>query len=148
MNKIRKSVRALVSKYDTCEPFLLCDYCGIITQSIPLPEGTYGLYLKAYGLQFVFISRILNGALSRVVCAHELGHAILHPDTNSLYLTEKTLFSKGRLEAEADIFAAELLISDEDITDRFYECETAEGLAHRLSVPEKYVELKKKSLES
>lgn len=73
MNNIRKHVKDIIAKNATAEPFLLCDYLGIIIQIVPLPVGTYGLYLKAYGLQFIFISRMLSFEEQKVVCAHEPG---------------------------------------------------------------------------
>ncbi len=45
-----------------------------------------------------------------IVLAHELGHALLHYHKSTCYLREYTLFPRGRIENEANKFAAELLI--------------------------------------
>ncbi|MGR4027274.1 ImmA/IrrE family metallo-endopeptidase, partial [Bacillus sp. ZZQ-131] len=51
----------------------------------------------------------------RFVCAHELGHAVLHPKANTPFLRNQTFFSVDRLEIEANTFAVELLLTDEMI---------------------------------
>lgn len=51
--------------------------------------------------------------MQRFVCAHELGHIILHPHVNTPFMKAHTLFSVDRLEKEANEFAVELLMPDE-----------------------------------
>lgn len=46
--------------------------------------------------------------MQRFICAHELGHLILHPIKNTLY-------SVSKIEVEANIFAVELLVPDESL---------------------------------
>ena len=43
----------------------------------------------------------------RAVCGHELGHAVLHGQINSLLLGD----ADSRMEQEADLFAATLLLA-------------------------------------
>lgn len=45
--------------------------------------------------------------------AHELGHAIMHPDANTPFLRKCTGLLISKMEIEANKFAAELLIDDE-----------------------------------
>ncbi|MGE7091255.1 ImmA/IrrE family metallo-endopeptidase [Lysinibacillus sp. NPDC048646] len=52
------------------------------------------------------------------MCAHELGHAILHPDENTAFLKKNTLFSTDKIEIEANTFAVELLLPDELFKDQ------------------------------
>ncbi|MDF3004813.1 MAG: ImmA/IrrE family metallo-endopeptidase [Oscillospiraceae bacterium] len=49
--------------------------------------------------------------------AHELGHAVLHPKSNTPFLREHTLFSVNKLETEANRFAVSLLYSDDDMSE-------------------------------
>lgn len=46
-------------------------------------------------------------------CAHELGHAIMHPDANTPFLRKRTGLLISKMEIEANKFATELLIDDE-----------------------------------
>ena len=50
-------------------------------------------------------------------CAHELGHALLHPNVSTPFLRRNTLFSVDRLEKEANKFAVELMIPDEILAE-------------------------------
>lgn len=47
------------------------------------------------------------------IAAHELGHAVQHPDTNTSFLKIHTLFSTEKIEVEANTFAVELLLPDD-----------------------------------
>ena len=78
--------------------------------------------------------------MQRVVCAHELGHAMLHPRANTPFMRKNTLFSVDRMEKQANTFAAELLIPD----DALYCCEqpTVYDISARYEVPEALVKLK------
>ena len=84
-----------------------------------------GSQLKAF---FFYQSRIktvvLNSETDEIIhpilCAHELGHAILHSDIlmSMRSFNEFELFdSSNTTEYEANIFAAELLIPDEDLLE-------------------------------
>ena len=44
--------------------------------------------------------------MQKFVCAHELAHALLHPEVNSFY----ALFPVGRYEGQANNFAVNLLL--------------------------------------
>ena len=59
-----------------------------------------------------------SGSLSDVVTiAHELGHAILHPKSNTPFLRANTLYSVNKLETEANRFMALLLHPATEIQD-------------------------------
>ncbi|ADK14157.1 MULTISPECIES: ImmA/IrrE family metallo-endopeptidase [Clostridium] len=47
--------------------------------------------------------------------AHELGHALLLYHRSTCFIREYTLFPRGRIENEANKFAAELLIDEKNI---------------------------------
>ena len=60
----------------------------------------------------MYINNCLSEHEQKIVCAHELGHAILHTKLNILFLESNTHFIKNRYEIEANTFAAELLINN------------------------------------
>ena len=73
-------------------------------------------------------------------CAHELGHALLHPNSNTKFLRHNTLLSIDKLEREANCFAIELLVSDEAIQE--YKSYTIEQLSRLLGYSEQLLLLK------
>lgn len=56
-------------------------------------------------------SDIDDPKLEDTIMAHELGHAILHTETEFMFF-EGTLFNESKYERQANCFAAELLIPD------------------------------------
>lgn len=142
MNYIYDAVKKLTKKHKTNNPFTLCDFLDISVQPLAMPEGLYGFYTTYLDLPFIFISDALDENEQTVTCAHELGHAILHPTLNTVFLKRSTLFSTTKFEKEADIFASHLLIPDSIINEYFDESISIQQLAAHLGVPQKYIELK------
>lgn len=80
--------------------------------------------------------------MQRFVCSHELGHAVLHPRSNTPFLRNKTLFSIDKNEVEANTFAVELLMDDEKI-NKFKETNLSiQEIGKICGVPGKVVHLK------
>lgn len=89
----------------------------------------------------VFVnSDIESESIHKIVCAHELGHAILHPKINSSYIGNYTLYSSSKIEIEANTFAAELLLPDE--IDEEYKGMTIDQIAASLCVLPELLKLK------
>lgn len=111
MNKIKALAKEIYKKYGTADPFSLCDELGINTFRLKMPDRTNGLYYHIKGKKIILINDALSPAKARFTAAHELGHALLHPDSNSFFLKSKTAFEIGRFERQADFFAVCLLVS-------------------------------------
>jgi Zn-dependent peptidase ImmA (M78 family) len=75
------------------------------------------------------------------VCAHELGHAILHAKINTPYLSAYTLFSVAKIERQANTFAVELLLPD-DLLQEHPDCPIY-NLAQLAGIPEGMEQLKR-----
>jgi Zn-dependent peptidase ImmA (M78 family) len=82
-----------------------------------LNEEINGFYKYDRRNKYIFYNNNLNEELQRFVCAHELGHAILHPRSNTPFLRKNTLFSVEKIEVEANTFAVELLLPDDFLYD-------------------------------
>ena len=76
----------------------------------------------------------------KLVMAHELGHAVLHPKENCYFIRNKTLLLNSKNETEANKFAMELLIS-EDVLEENREF-TIEQLSRMLGYHEKLIKLR------
>ena len=65
----------------------------------------------------IYIDRELDEPEARWVCAHELGHALLHRGYNRIFMDQHTYFPVNRYEIEADRFAVDLLYDDDELRD-------------------------------
>ena len=81
------------------------------------PEGLKGMICKAGGAVVVSVDSSLPESVQMMTFAHLLGHAMLHRRQVGAgrAFEEPHGLSIGNEEREADLFAAELLIRDEDI---------------------------------
>lgn len=104
----------MIKKYGTNDPFKIAVEKGITLLYEPLGK-TLGYYNCYKRIQFIHINNSLNERMQKFVCAHELGHALLHRDSNTSFLKANTFYSIDRIEVEANTFAVELLLTDETI---------------------------------
>ena len=79
--------------------------------------------------------------MQRFVCAHELGHAVMHPKANTPFMKRSTYFSIDKIEREANRFAVELLIPDSELKN--YVGWMVNEVAAVYGVPDEVVLLKK-----
>ena len=143
VNYIRESIRRVVNCYGTSNPEELIHAMGIKLGYLPNDtdiDKLKGCYGMVNGEKVILIHPDLDDIGRKVVCAHELSHAILHPTTNALFLTTYTFVRLGTLELEADIGASELLISDDRCSD--YIGMEYSDIAYFEKLPVRYVELK------
>ena len=112
--EIQKKVLDLIKNYKTRDPYLLVNKLGYFIQIGDLGMLP-GCCIKLEGQMIIFINNDMNASMKKVVVAHELGHVILHSDNYPF--NSHTKYDRDLIEAEAHIFAAELLISDELIKD-------------------------------
>lgn len=125
--------QGLVERYGTRDPFELCDYLNIFVIRCDLPENIYGFYQRMFGSQIIYLNSMLGLGRQRVICAHELGHAVLHEDVNSLFLQEQGAVLMAKYEREADLFLGELLLGDlEEEFDDVYQAAAQTGVPERI----------------
>lgn len=105
----------IVKKHGTTNPFEIAKRKDIIVLFEDL-GNTLGFYNTYKRFKFIHINNQINETTQQFVCAHELGHAVLHPKANTPFLRNQTFFSVDRLEIEANTFAVELLLTDEMIS--------------------------------
>lgn len=113
---IKNVVESLCRKYLTRNPYELAACEKIKVVVLPL-GGIKGYYSTCYRQKIIHINSDFSEHEQLLTCAHELGHGILHPDSNTPFLRANTLFPIGRFEKEAEHFAVDLLYSDEDLVE-------------------------------
>ena len=111
---IRLKVLNLIVKYGTKNPFKLAKNLNIEILIEDLGE-VRGLFKKVLKRKFIFINSRLSEFDKILVCAHELGHAVLHSSSNYQFLIDNTrILRKSKLEDEANLFASFLIFPNND----------------------------------
>ncbi|MED3396032.1 ImmA/IrrE family metallo-endopeptidase [Bacillus wiedmannii] len=109
--EIKEYALKIAEKHATTNPFEIARRKNIIVLFEDL-GNTLGFYNTYKRFKFIHINNQIDEITQRFVCAHELGHALLHPRANTPFLRNQTFFSVDRLEIEANTFAVELLLTD------------------------------------
>lgn len=76
-----------------CYPFEIADQLNINVHLLHLPEEINRFYKSEKRNRFIIINNHLSETMQRFVCAPELGHAILHPRSNTPF-SRKIQFSQ------------------------------------------------------
>ncbi|WP_431030077.1 ImmA/IrrE family metallo-endopeptidase [Lysinibacillus sp. LZ02] len=135
---IRERALQLKKKYNTNCPYKLANYLKVHVMKHNLHHEINGYYKYDRRNQYIVINNNLEKHSQRIVCAHELGHAVLHKNVNTPFMRQNTFLSVSKIEREANCFAAELLIFDEDM----YEFNNIYDIASLRGVPVELVKLK------
>lgn len=112
----RLTARKLMTTYHTHDPLELATALDYIVLDVPLVE-VRGFYQYAQRNHIIYLSDSLCDEDRRFVCAHELGHALLHRGVNTVFLDSRTFQITSRYEMEANHFAAEFLHPDEEVRE-------------------------------
>lgn len=146
------TVQKIRDKYAESDPFRLCEDMEILTLYSPMgttPSSCKGFYLTQSRIKSITINSDLSQDLQRIICAHELGHATLHDEFSGVNGFHDFAFfdAVNRLEYEANIFAAELLIQDEDVMETINDDLSFFQVASKLYVPAQLLDFKFRTLK-
>lgn len=113
----------LIRKYGIRDPFRLAQLLDITVKYISTKRQK-GLCAMIDDIPFIFVNRNMSEEMQRMTCAHELGHILLHADVLSGQkpLLEYELFDiRNAAEFEANAFAANLLIDEQELLDLMHD---------------------------
>lgn len=110
--EISALARTVAAEHETRNPILICKNMGVIVQWHELLECR-GYYMRVLGRSYVTLATDLSEKEALFVCAHELGHYLLHQQLNRIFMDYRTFMVAGHFENEADKFAAHLLFGGE-----------------------------------
>ena len=115
-NIIRRA-DALVRSTGTRDPECLAEALGIIVKDVNF-EKQKGLYKVILRNRFIFIKSDLSEVMRRIVLLHEIGHDQLHRHLADVF-QEFQIFDMSRnvMEYEANLFAAQIALPDEEILE-------------------------------
>lgn len=112
---ILQEVKHTLQKYSDgyTDPFIVARNMGIdiLKADLGYTKGYYFKYKRNY---IIFINNRLSYRTQKRVCAHELGHAVLHKDSPYAFLCTHARFSLDKYERQADLFAIHFLLSEYD----------------------------------
>lgn len=116
MNDIHDIVAELIEKYGTRDPMELADALGVMVAYEDLGSLS-GMYVRYNGKPIILINRDLEEHDRLFACCHELGHHVRHSDMiNEPFICSFKMFDlKDITEYEANVFAAHLLIDDDEL---------------------------------
>lgn len=132
-------VDLLIKKHHTRDPFQIAAERGYIIIRCPL-YGIRGFYQYMKRNHIIYLDESLSYEDARFVCAHELGHSIMHRGANRIFMDSRTFMVGSRYEREADLFASCLLVDDNELIDLAYCGLTVDQISHELSIPKACVE--------
>jgi Zn-dependent peptidase ImmA (M78 family) len=142
MMQIKSKVLKLIKKHRTNNPFEIASQMNILVIKERLGEilGYFHTYKR---IPMIHINCDIGETEQRFVCAHELGHSVLHKNVNTPFLKKNTLFSIDRIEREANEFAVELLIPDQILYEYQDSTMTIYEIAAMYGIPQGLVHLKR-----
>ncbi len=145
INKTQK----LIKKYDTRDPYELCDLLNIKVHYYDMEKKLKGFFFYHSRQKNIVIDSNVNGILGRILVAHELGHAILHTSIamQKGFQDMEVLDDSSYEEDEANFFAAELLLKDSEVLSYLSEYSFFDA-ARQLYVPAALLDYKLTLLKS
>ena len=110
----KRIAESLVRKHKTRDPFRIAAELGYVVIRVPL-KGIRGFCQRMKRRQVIYVDSDLPEREARFVCAHEIGHVLMHRGCNRIFMDTNTYFPVSRHEIEASRFAVDLLYDDEDL---------------------------------
>lgn len=108
MDRIKGTIKSVVTRYNTADPFRIAEKLNIEVHWVPLGRMPLGKTIYDGDAPIVMLNYSIRDTPQRYfVMAHEVGHVILHEGLSGYY----TGFYHGydRLEREANQFAIGLM---------------------------------------
>ena len=110
----------LLHRCKTRDALQIARELGIYLHFVGEFRNLLGMYTYQQKERHILLNANLDEFLMQMVCAHEIGHDILHRDKakGNRVLSEFVLFDmRTAVEYEANAFAAHLLIDNDELTD-------------------------------
>lgn len=146
------AVAAVRKKTDTVDPIKLCRELKILLLARPLgkePNAIKGFYYMNRRIKSITVNSDLPEVIQRIIIAHEIGHAELHASRGINEFHDVGMFDESSaMEKEANLFAAELLLKDEDVLKALNGDTTFSAAAAELYVPMELLDFKFRVMKS
>ena len=141
--RVVKKIRKRTSSTD---PFETCRELGILINTPALgdsDDAIKGFYCTERRIRCITVNGSLPLTIQKIVAAHELGHAVLHAKADIKQFHDFGLFDESSImEKEANLFAAEYLLDDEEVLETLNQDTTFFTAAAKLYVPMELLDFK------
>ena len=136
----------LVRRCDTRDPEKIARALDISIYEVPLRRQK-GMYKVIKRNRCIFIKQDLDDIMRRIVLLHEIGHDRLHRDRASVFQEFNLFDMAGRvMEYEANLFAAHIMLPDDEIMEYIYEGRSVDQIAAAMNSDINLVALKASDL--
>ena len=145
MDYITSIADGLIHKYQTRDPYEICGALGVRIRLHDLGRHVKAYYICQSRIRNIVLNTRVSDIARRILAAHELGHDRLHQKIAMLRgFQEVELFDMALpAEFEANIFAAELLIDDDELLGMLNdEDKSFFGVARELYIPAELLDFK------
>ncbi len=142
-NQIIKKAEEIKKEYETENPFELGKELGINIEFCSMGNretSIKGFYVK--DLNVIVINSDLSEREQQIICYHEIGHYICNCEEPIYFFPRTEILGRRICENEANFFATEFMLSDEDVLSRLKEGYTIYTIALELCVPVEFLLLK------
>ena len=144
---ICREVAKLKRKYSEDDPFKLARAMGIFILFEPMgsrTEDCKGFFLAQSRKKIITINGDLPESLQRIICIHEIGHAVLHAKQSGVCAFHDFSLFEGtsRAEYEANMFSADYLLDDGVVLDILNDDCFFFAAAAKLRVPAELLDFK------
>ncbi|MBR0411705.1 MAG: ImmA/IrrE family metallo-endopeptidase [Eubacterium sp.] len=139
---IIKKADLIVKRLGTRKPEQIAKELGIKIIGMQ-SEKLKGSYIVIKKNRYIFIKEDLDEVMRAIVILHEIGHDMLHRKEASMF-KELSLFdmSKSRMEYEANLFAAHIMLPDEEMIGYIMEGYSVDQIAAMMNSDINLVALK------
>lgn len=148
---IKREANRLKMKYHTNDPFEICHAMKISVAFSPMGtnEGSCkGFYMTSARRKIAMLNSDLPEHIQRIILPHELGHGVLHVTPTLCTFHETSVLNESnRMELEANIFAAEFMVSDDEVFDALQMRLSFFQTASLLEVPPELLDFKLRLLQ-
>lgn len=116
VQKAEQTVKSAGSR----NPQRIADALGLCVRYVPFKKQK-GVYAVIERSRYIFLKEDLSSVEEGIVLLHEVGHDVLHRHEAAVF-QEFSVFDRagGRMEYEANLFAAEIMLPDEEILEYIY----------------------------
>ena len=145
MDRLTQVGEGLVKRFGTRDPLEIAEDIGIEVLYCDNFGPLKGMYRVIKRNRFIFLNKDLNQRMTRIVCAHEIGHDQLHRYlAKGDGLQEFMLYDMTtKPEYEANIVASEILLDSNEVLDYIFDYHySAEEIARCMGTDINLVALK------